>query len=132
MQQPTVLPFMMFQGEGSAALDFYRSLFPDLQIEQIERYRKGEAGPEGSIKLARFSIGRQSILCSDSYVKHGFSFTPSFSLFVECGSEQQIRSLTEALTHGGAALMPLGAYGFGTLFAWVTDRFGVSWQLRYA
>jgi predicted 3-demethylubiquinone-9 3-methyltransferase (glyoxalase superfamily) len=37
-----------------------------------------EAGPEGSIKPARLSIGGQSVLCTDSNIKHAFSFTPSF------------------------------------------------------
>jgi predicted 3-demethylubiquinone-9 3-methyltransferase (glyoxalase superfamily) len=132
MTQPVVLPFLMFQGNGSAALEFYCSVFPDAQVEEIECCGPREAGPEGSIKRARFSIGGQSVLCTDSSVKHAFSFTPSFSFFVECHSENQVRSLNDVLKAGGQELMPIGSYGFSTLFAWVTDRFGVSWQLNYA
>ena len=132
MTQLTVLPFLMFQGSASAALDFYCSIFPDAKVNEIERYGPGEAGPEGSIKRARFSICGQSVLCTDSVLKHAFSFTPSFSFFVECHSEKQIRSLNDALKEGGADMMPIASYGFSTLFAWLTDRFGVSWQLNYA
>jgi len=32
----------------------------------------------------------------------------------------------------GKALMPLDNYGFSKQFAWVQDRFGVSWQLSYS
>jgi predicted 3-demethylubiquinone-9 3-methyltransferase (glyoxalase superfamily) len=130
MTQPVVLPFLMFQGNGSAALEFYGSVFPDATVEEIECYGPGETAPEGSIKRARFSIGGQSVLCTDGSVKHAFSFTPSFSFFVECHSENQVRSLNDALKDGGQELMPIGSYGFSTLFAWVTDRFGVSWQLN--
>jgi hypothetical protein len=63
--QPVVLPFLMFQGNGSAALEFYGSVFPDAKVEEIECYGPREAGPEGSIKRARFSIGGQSVLCTD-------------------------------------------------------------------
>jgi predicted 3-demethylubiquinone-9 3-methyltransferase (glyoxalase superfamily) len=132
MTQLSVLPFLMFQGDGSAALDFYRSVFPDVEVNELRYYGPGEPGKEGSIKRARFAIGGQSVLCTDSYVKHGFSFTPSFSFFVECNSEEQIRSLSSTLKEGGAELMPIASYGFSKLFAWVTDRFGVAWQLNYA
>ena len=37
-----------------------------------------------------------------------------------------------ALLDGGAALMPIGEYGFSQRFGWVNDRFGVSWQLNLA
>jgi predicted 3-demethylubiquinone-9 3-methyltransferase (glyoxalase superfamily) len=132
MQSPSILPFLMFQGDGSAALDFYMSVFSDARIEEMERYGSGEAGPEGSIKLARFTVGGQSVLCSDSFVKHAFSFTPSFSFFVECGSADEVKRLSDVLKERGSETMPAANYGFSTLFAWVSDRFGVSWQLNYA
>ena len=128
----TVRPFLMFQGGvSSAAIDFYRSLFPDAKIDAIERYGTDGPGPEGTIKLARFTIGSQSVLCSDSFVKHAFGFTPSFSFFVDVDSEKRVRELAEQLKQGGAELMPVGNYGFSTLFAWANDRFGVSWQINY-
>ena len=128
----TVRPFLMFQGGvASAALDFYCSLFSDARVDDIERYGVSGPGPEGTIKLARFTIGGQSVLCSDSFVKHAFGFTPSFSFFVDVGSEERVRELADRLKQGGQEFMPVGNYGFSTLFAWVNDRFGVSWQINY-
>jgi predicted 3-demethylubiquinone-9 3-methyltransferase (glyoxalase superfamily) len=69
---------------------------------------------------------------NDSPVKHAFTFTPSTSLFIECSSEDELRRLSEALKTGGSEMMPAADYGFSTLFAWVADRFGVSWQLNFA
>jgi predicted 3-demethylubiquinone-9 3-methyltransferase (glyoxalase superfamily) len=68
----------------------------------------------------------------DSPVRHDFTFTPAFSLFVECDSEDQIRWLSEQLSEEGRVFMPLEGYGFSRLFTWVGDRFGVSWQLNLA
>ncbi|HBT72146.1 MAG TPA: VOC family protein, partial [Lysinibacillus sp.] len=35
------------------------------------------------------------------------------------------------MLEGGQALMPLNHYGFSKQFAWIQDRFGMSWQLSY-
>jgi len=76
-------------------------------------------------------INGQQFMCIDSYVAHGFSFTPAMSLYVHCESESEVGKLFEALSAGGAILMPLGAYPFSKKYGWVNDRFGVSWQLSY-
>lgn len=129
----TIRPFLMFQdGRAEAAMTFYGSLFPDSEILDVERYGPAGPGSEGSVIRARFRIGGQEIFCSDSFVRHAFDFTPSTSLFVDCTSEDEIACLAAALGDGGAELMPLGDYGFSRRFAWVNDRFGVSWQLNLA
>jgi predicted 3-demethylubiquinone-9 3-methyltransferase (glyoxalase superfamily) len=128
----TVRPFLMFEGRAEEAMSFYVSLIPGSEITSIARYGPGQPGPEGSVVVATFTVAGQAVMCSDSFVKHGFTFTPASSLFVECESEEEIRRLAAALAEGGAELMPLGNYGFSRQFAWVNDRFGVSWQLNLA
>jgi len=120
----------MFQGGAEEAINFYISLFPAAQILEIARYGANQPGPEGSIQKARFVLAGQTILCIDSPVKHDFTFTPSFSFFVDCESEDQLSRLHAELSAGGSVLMPLANYGFSRSFAWVSDRFGVSWQLN--
>jgi len=122
----------MFEGKAEEAMNFYVSLFPAAKILDIKRYGANQPGPEGSVMKASFSIGNQTVLCTDSFVKHGFTFTPSFSFFVDCASEEEIGRLSASVSEGGATLMPLGEYGFSRKFAWVSDRFGVSWQLNLA
>jgi predicted 3-demethylubiquinone-9 3-methyltransferase (glyoxalase superfamily) len=131
--RPRVRPFLMFQGNNAEeAMRFYVSLFPDSQITDIVRYGPGQAGTEGSVMKAIFSLGEQAVMCIDSPVKHDFGFTPAFSFFVECESEEQLRGLSAALGEGGMFLMPLADYGFSRQFAWLNDRYGVSWQLNLA
>ncbi|ACL55855.1 VOC family protein [Methylobacterium nodulans] len=126
----TVTPFLMFEGKAEEALSFYASTLPNSRLIEIERYGADGPGAEGSVKLARFSIGGLVLMCTDSPVPHSFTFTPSISLFVNCGSEEDLVRLAEALGAGGEVLMPLGNYGFSRKFGWFKDRYGVSWQLN--
>ncbi|ANK73030.1 MULTISPECIES: VOC family protein [Ensifer] len=129
----SITPFLMFQdGVADDAMAFYDSLFPNAEVLEVERYGPDEQGPEGSVKVALFRLGAQRVKCIDSPVRHAFDFTPSFSFFVECQSEDEIITLYGMLAEGGAVLMPLDNYGFSQRFSWVTDRFGVSWQLNLA
>ncbi|MGG1397509.1 VOC family protein [Bacillus salipaludis] len=126
-----VTPFLMFQeGNAEEAMNFYTTIIEDSQIVSIVRYGANEAGPEGTVMQATFSLKGQEIMCIDSYVKHQFSFTPSFSLFITCNTEEELVNLYEKLGEGGQTLMPLNDYGFSKKFGWVNDRFGVSWQLN--
>jgi predicted 3-demethylubiquinone-9 3-methyltransferase (glyoxalase superfamily) len=130
MMSTRVRPFLMFEGKAEEAMRFYVSLFPGGEITSISRYGQGGPGPEGSVIVATFTIAGQAVMCSDSFVKHDFTFTPASSLFVDCASEEELRRLVGALSDGGKTLMPLDNYGFSRQFAWVNDRYGVSWQLN--
>lgn len=126
-----VTPFLMFQdGNAEEAMNFYTSIIEDSQITSIVRYGANEAGQEGTVMQAAFTLKGQEFMCIDSYIKHQFSFTPSFSIFVTCDTEEELDNLYEKLGEGGQALMPLNDYGFSKKFGWLNDRFGVSWQLN--
>jgi len=124
-----VIPFLMFDGQAEEAMRFYVSLFPAAEVIEIARYGKGAVGAEGKVSRARFSVGGQTLQCTDITGGEAFVFTPATTLFVQCTSKERMYILVEKLSEGGKVFMPLGDYGFSRLFAWVADRFGVSWQL---
>lgn len=127
-----VIPFLMFQdGKAEEAMNFYISLIEDSEITSIVRYGSNEAGEEGTVMQATFTLKGQEFMCIDSNVKHAFSFTPSFSIYVTCNTEEEIDGLYGKLKEGGQALMPVDNYGFSKKFGWLNDRFGVSWQINY-
>lgn len=125
-----ITTFLMFEGQAEAAMTFYMSLFKDSEIVSIQRYGAEGPGPEGTIVHASFTLAGQEFMCIDSPAKHGFTFTPSISLFVETETEAELDTLFAKLSEGGKVLMPLDAYPFARKFAWCEDRFGVSWQIR--
>src|SRR5258708_6255720 len=101
---------LMFDGVAEEAMTLYVSLFGDSEIKQLERYGPGEQGAEGTVKQATFTLAGQEFLCIDSPVKHGFSFTPAMSLFVDCESEGELEAAFNRLSDGGSVLMPVGNY----------------------
>jgi predicted 3-demethylubiquinone-9 3-methyltransferase (glyoxalase superfamily) len=130
MTQTTMRPFLMFEGRAEEAMKFYVGLFADGEVLDVVRYGPDGPGAAGSVMKATFRVAGQTVMCTESFVKHGFTFTPAISLFVDCATEAELRRLAAALAHDGAVLMPLAHYGFSRLFTWVCDRFGVSWQLN--
>lgn len=127
-----IATFFMFEGQAEEAMKFYTSIFDNSEITSITRYGAEGPGPEGSVVQATFTLNGQPFMCIDSYVSHDFTFTPSISLFVTCDTEEQLDRAYEKLSEDGGILMPLGEYPFSKKFAWVRDRFGVTWQLSIA
>ncbi len=121
----------MFEGQAEQAMNFYISLFPGSGITHLTRNQDNENGTPGNIMHAIFSLNGQTLMCIDSPAKHAFTFTPAMSLHVTCGSEDEIDQLFGKLSEGGKILMPLNPYPFSKKYAWLSDKFGVSWQLNY-
>ena len=127
----TALMFVGDQaGRAEDAIKLYTSLFANSKIIDIQRYEAGENEPEGSVKIARFSVNGTELMAMDSHLDHKFSFTPGISLYVECDSESEIEKVFRGLVEEGTELMPLNNYGFSQKFGWINDRYGVSWQLN--
>ena len=124
------LPFLMFEGRAEEALSFYASTIPDSRIVDIVHYGEGQAGKAGTVMRAKAIIAGQEVLATDSPMQHDFTFTPALSFFVDCSTEEEVERLANTLGEGGQVFMPLDNYGFSRRFAWVGDRFGVSWQVN--
>jgi len=124
-----VTTFLMFEGNAEDAMNFYLGLFPGSRVIRTQRYGPGEAGPEGTLMLAVFELSGRQFMCFNSPAPHPFTFTPAISLFVTCTDTAEIDRLFAALSDGATIMMPLDAYPFAARFAWLADRYGVSWQL---
>jgi predicted 3-demethylubiquinone-9 3-methyltransferase (glyoxalase superfamily) len=120
----------MFQGgNAQAALGLYASVFSGFKVVSIEKYGPGDATP-GLVKIAKIDFRGHPLIVIDSPVPHKFDFTPSMSLLVDFDQTVDLDRTFNRLADGGNVMMPLGDYGFSPRFGWLTDRFGVSWQLN--
>lgn len=120
-------PFLMFTGRAGEALASYAETLPDARIVTLERT------PDGSgVAVGRLAVGDLEIMAFDSPPVHDFDFTPSMSIFVAVEMPEAVDRLADAMAEGGKVMMPTGEYPFAKRYAWIQDRFGVSWQISAA
>jgi predicted 3-demethylubiquinone-9 3-methyltransferase (glyoxalase superfamily) len=115
--QKKITTFLTFDGQAEEAVNHYISVFPDSKILSTSRFRAGGPGPEGSLMSATFELAGQEFVALNG--GPSFTFSQGISLFVDCETQDEVDELWERLTDGGEP----GPCG------WLTDRFGVSWQI---
>ena len=112
-----ITTFLSFDGHAEAATRFYTELFPGGKIHSLKPLgTPGDGAGEGNI-VATFEIFGGRFLALD--VGPMFTPSPAISLMVHCATQDEIDRYWDALCDGGAPM----ACG------WVTDRFGVTWQI---
>ncbi|MDX2065356.1 MAG: VOC family protein [Fimbriimonadaceae bacterium] len=109
--------FLWFNGDAEAAVAHYQTIFPDLVIAETLRYGPGMMMPEGSVLTINFTLFGQAFVAMNSPKDH--AFTPSVSILVECETQAEIDHYWDGLLDGGTSM----ACG------WLTDKFGVTWQI---
>jgi predicted 3-demethylubiquinone-9 3-methyltransferase (glyoxalase superfamily) len=116
--------------QAEEAMTLYASVWgDDMVIEDLLRWDGSiPGGPAGKVQSALITIKGTAFRFMDSE-GHPHSLTPSTSVFVECDNEAELRHAHEMLVKGGFELMELGTYPFADLYAWVQDRYGLTWQL---
>ena len=132
MADDRIATMLMFAGQAEEAMGLYTSLFDDSGIDFIQHYGPDYPGPEGQVVHATFRLDGQQMMAMDSAVEQSFTFTASTSFFVTCPSVSEVDRLYAALVEGGSVMMGLDSYPFAARYAWVQDRFGVSWQLFFS
>lgn len=108
-----VTPFLMFNDQLEAAMEFYSTTFPDSEIRNVAR-----AGEDGPISSAEFVVGGQFFMGYNggSY----FSFSEGVSFYVDCADQDEVDEYWDKFLKAGATPTACG---------WIKDPFGLSWQI---
>ena len=113
-----IVTYLWFDGRIEEALEFYTSLLPDSRVLEIIHYSEVGPGSPDEIMFAEFELASQRF----TIVNGNTFFKPNaaMSLCINCDSQAEIDRLWDMMTTDGGAESVAG---------WLTDRFGVSWQV---
>lgn len=114
---PAITPFLWFDGRAEEAASFYVAAFPRGVVKEVMRWGEGAPAPKGAVMSVTFAIEDRTLIAFNGGPR--FAFSPAISMFVGCETQDEVDTLWDRLAAGGAT-HPCG---------WLTDRFGVSWQI---
>jgi predicted 3-demethylubiquinone-9 3-methyltransferase (glyoxalase superfamily) len=112
-----ITPFLWFDSQAEEAAKYYVSVFDDSAITEISRYPENTPGPAGSVMTASFVLKGQEFTALNGGPE--FDFTPAVSLYVHCKDQDEVDRYWDALVEEGRSQS----------CGWVTDKFGVTWQI---
>ena len=112
-----ITPFLWFDGKAEEAAKFYASVFKNSRIGSVSRYGEEGPGPKGTVMTVAFSLDGQEFLALNG--GPDFKFTPAISFVANCETQEEVDELWEKLSAGGQKLQ----------CGWLTNRYGVSWQI---
>lgn len=116
---PEIQPFIWFARDAQSAARRYTELFPNSRIVDVWRTPAADGTP-GATELVRFELdGQPFTALGGGGNEPGFEPSRRISLFATCEDQAEVDTLWDGLMEGGTAL----ACG------WLTDRFGVTWQI---
>lgn len=123
--------FLTFTGNAEEAMRLYEEKLPGAKIESLSLYEKGnEAGDEGKVINGVLSFLDQKIMFMDMAAAYPApSFNWSTSLLIGCVDESEFDILFATLSAEGNVMMGPEPVMHMRKCAWVTDKFGVTWQL---
>ncbi|QVQ52483.1 VOC family protein [Spiractinospora alimapuensis] len=108
---------LWFDGQALDAAQYYVSIFEDSSLGRITHTTAAGPAPAGEILTVEFELNGQRFVGLNGGPE--FTFTPAISFQVDCHSQEEVDYYYARLLEGGAELQ----------CGWVTDRYGVSWQV---
>jgi predicted 3-demethylubiquinone-9 3-methyltransferase (glyoxalase superfamily) len=115
---PSIHPFLWFDTQAEEAAEFYVSVFPNSRVTDVVRYGEYGPGETGTVMTVRFELdGKEFIALNGGPAHAGFNLAVSF--VIDCQNQADVDHYWSSLLDGGEA----------SACGWLTDRYGLAWQI---
>ena len=108
---------LWFDTQGEEAVHFYLGIFKDSRLGRVHRYTNAGPGLEGSVATMEFELNGQKFMVLNGGPQ--YTFSPAVSIVVPCADQAEVDYYWNSLTEGGQ----------GVACGWLSDRYGLSWQI---
>lgn len=108
---------LWFDKESREAAEFYVGVFPNSRILETKHALEGGPHPAGTVLTVQFTLDGTEFLALNG--GPAYKFSPAVSMVAYCDTQEQVDTLWRKLVAGGQEVQ----------CGWLTDRFGVSWQV---
>jgi predicted 3-demethylubiquinone-9 3-methyltransferase (glyoxalase superfamily) len=112
-----ITPFLWFDGNAEEAANFYVSIFKNAKILSVTRYGEAGPAPKGAVMTVAFELDGQKFVALNGGPQ--YTFSPATSFAVNCETQAEVDAFWEKLSAGGKTQRG----------GWLTDKFGLSWQI---
>jgi predicted 3-demethylubiquinone-9 3-methyltransferase (glyoxalase superfamily) len=112
-----ITPCLWFDDQAEAAAAFYTSIFPNSRITKVARYPEGAPRPAGLVMTIEFELDGKPFMALNGGPQYKHS--PALSFSVDCKSQEEVDRYWDKLVEGGQPVQ----------CGWLTDKFGLSWQI---
>ena len=112
-----ITPFLWFDDKAEEAMHFYLGIFKNSKRGILRRYGESGLGKPGAVMTVSFELEGQPFMALNGGPH--FAFTPAVSFFVDCETQGEVDHYWEKLAAGGAT----------NRCGWLTDKFGITWQI---
>ena len=112
-----ITPFLWFNGQAEEAAKFYVSIFKNSRVVKTNYYLEGSPGIPGTVMTVQFILDGVKFVALNGGTE--FTFSPATSFFVSCQTQEEVDRLWRELSAGGQEIQ----------CGWLTDKFGVTWQI---
>ncbi len=113
-----ITPFLWFNDNAEEAVKFYVSVFKKkAKMGRVARYTEGTPGTPGAVMTVDFKLfGQEFIALNGGPI---FKFTEAISFVVNCETQREVDYYWKKLSAGGKKVQ----------CGWLTDKYGLSWQI---